>query len=290
MVSRNWSWTYFPTETDLDFSPPDSVTEDNALKYGIYQLEICPDSGQLHVQGYFEFVRPVRFTHLRRICNSSSLHHEPSRGSPQQNRLYCSKLAGQAAHPTEFGEISQGPGTRTDLQAIFRAMDEGATPEEVARAYTVTWARYPRAVDRYYLVVGPKREWPMEVHVYYGLTGSGKSRAVHDSARARGLDVYDVMSPNCSNGAVWFDGYMREPIVLLDDFYGWLPWTFLLKLLDRYPLRVQTKGGSVPFLSKEIYITSNCHPNQWYNYGPRMHYTALERRINTITEYPITPE
>lgn len=95
------------------------------------------------------------------------------------------------------------------------------------------------------------------------------------------------MSPNCANGSIWFDGYQGEDIVLIDDFYGWLPWTFLLKLLDRYPLRVQTKFGVVPFRSKIVYITSNVHPDKWYSYGENMVYEALRRRIDTITHFQL---
>ncbi len=123
----------------------------------------------------------------------------------------------------------------------------------------------------------------MEVHIYVGDPDAGKTRACYDQARAGDYSIYDVMSPNMQGGAIWFDGYQREHAILLDDFYGWLPWTFLLKLLDRYPMRVQTKGGVTPFLSKKIFITSNSHPNTWYHYGGHMQYAALERRITTLT-------
>jgi hypothetical protein len=76
---------------------------------------------------------------------------------------------------------------------------------------------------------------------------------------------------------------------VIDDFYGWLPWSFLLQLCDRYAMRVPTKGGHLPFLSKVIIFTSNVHPSEWYDYisKPHMKLDALLRRITTLEELGI---
>ena len=285
MVSRGWCWTVFDFES---FDPIDQCTKENAIKYGIYQIEQCPDTGTYHIQGYYEFTRGVRRAHVQRVLCVPNAHCDPRRGSPEKAANYCRKSESKITEPTEFGDLPVGQGHRTDLEEIFTALDAGSTPQEVARAYPGAWARSFRAVDRYYLDIAPARTWPMETHVLYGPPGSGKSRAVHDWAAREGHRIYDVMSPNVTQGAIWFDGYQRQHAVLLDDFYGWLPWTFLLKLLDRYPLSVQTKGGVCPFLSKVVFITSNQHPRYWYQYGRNMQWEALERRITTITEYPVS--
>ncbi len=280
MVSRGWVFTVFDLE---NFAPIDECTTENAVKYGIYQLEECPSTGRMHIQGYYEFTRPVRKTHCQRVLNVPKAHCDPRHGSPDQARTYCLKEDTQATLPSEFGNLPGGQGQRNDLIAVFASLDEGATPQEIAQSYPATWARCLRAVDRYYLDIAPKRNWQMEVHVIVGEPDAGKTRSVYEQAESQGFDVFDVMSPNMTGGAIWFDGYKREHAILLDDFYGWLPWTFLLKLLDRYPMRIQTKGGVAPFLSHKVFITSNSHPNTWYNYGGHMQYAALERRITTLT-------
>lgn len=38
----------------------------------------------------------------------------------------------------------------------------------------------------------------------------------------------------------------------------------MLKMLDKYPIMVDIKGGRVPFLFSKIYITSNVDPKDWY--------------------------
>lgn len=42
---------------------------------------------------------------------------------------------------------------------------------------------------------------------------------------------------------------------------------------------VDTKGGRIPFLFKNIYITSNLHPKEWYQSKSLDELKALARRI-----------
>ena len=66
-----------------------------------------------------------------------------------------------------------------------------------------------------------------------------------------------------SNGEV-VDNYAHQDAVCLDEFYGWLQWDVLLRLADRYPLLVETKGGQIQFSSKKLIFTSNTEPTKWY--------------------------
>lgn len=76
----------------------------------------------------------------------------------------------------------------------------------------------------------------------------------------------------------WWDGYEGQPVVVLDDYYAWLPWDTLLRICDRYPLLVETKGGQANFVPKTVIITSNTMPHMWYKeHAPN--WKALERRV-----------
>lgn len=45
--------------------------------------------------------------------------------------------------------------------------------------------------------------------------------------------------------------------MVFDDFRPWwCQFSYLLRLLDRYPIRVQVKGGYVNFVPEEIIITT----------------------------------
>lgn len=110
----------------------------------------------------------------------------------------------------------------------------------------------------------------------------GKTRSVWENATTE-EDVF--VYP----GGGWFDGFDNHPIVLFDDFGGSeFKISYLLKLLDRYPLRVPIKGGFVEWNPLEIYITSNLNPNVWYPNAHAEHVAALFRRFTNIVkfEYP----
>jgi len=94
-----------------------------------------------------------------------------------------------------------------------------------------------------------------------------------------------IFSPDSNpSGVGWWDGYGGQRDVIIDDFYGGLRFSFMLQLLDRYPLRLQTKGGSVVLLATRFVITSNKHPSDWYNYDKfgQHAWPAFNRRIDEI--------
>ena len=74
-----------------------------------------------------------------------------------------------------------------------------------------------------------------------------------------------------------------QETVIIDDFYGWMPFDTLLRLTDRYPMLVDIKGGAVQFTAKRIIITSNEVPDNWYpNVSCLPHrWNALLRRITS---------
>lgn len=69
--------------------------------------------------------------------------------------------------------------------------------------------------------------------------------------------------------------------MIIDEFYGWLRYSFLLQLLDRYPIRIEYKGGSVEFTSRRIILTSNKAPQDWYD-KDKFPYPPIERRLTKI--------
>lgn len=82
----------------------------------------------------------------------------------------------------------------------------------------------------------------------------------------------------------WWDGYEGQHTVVIDEFYGWIKYDFFLRLTDRYPLQVETKGGVVQFVSRRIVFTSNAAPDTWY---PGVQDRApFERRIQHVFAIP----
>lgn len=111
-----------------------------------------------------------------------------------------------------------------------------------------------------------------EIKIYWGDSGTGKTRKAIDE----NPDSYILTKPN-GNNTVWFDGYEGQSCVILDEFYGWIQYDLLLRLLDRYPLKVQTKGGFVEMRASKFVITSNKPWKEWYPNIDDL--SALERRV-----------
>lgn len=89
---------------------------------------------------------------------------------------------------------------------------------------------------------------------FYGNTGTGKTHLAMD-----GLDPNNIfiVSAPAKGGTLWFDGYCGQSRVVFDDFRPWwCRFDYLLRLLDKWPVRVQVKGGFVNFIPEEIIITT----------------------------------
>lgn len=205
-------------------------------------------------------------------------HVEQARGTDMDNKKYCGKGGDLLL---EVGEPS-AQGKRSDLKAAVMALNAGSTMSEVAKEFPETYIRYGRGLKDYVIQVGlvKPRDWKTDVHVIVGKPGVGKSRHVCDMSKEN--TVY--WKPR----GKWWDGYVGQHTVVLDDFYGWLPFDELLRLFDRYPLRVETKGGTQEFISREIYVTSNRQIKDWYNYEElKVDIRALYRRV---TSYKVMRE
>lgn len=263
--SRSRSWLFTLNNPSGDSDNPQIFLE--GCSYAIYQLE-RGDSGTNHYQGYVEFKNVKRFSALKKI--NPRCHWEPRQGSHQQAVDYCSKEDTRVEGPWTIGEAPVGRGKRTDLLAIKAKIDGGATIKQLWQEDFGACLHYEKAFRSYQLSVIKPRDHKTVVTVLWGPTGVGKSRRLKQA----------YPEAFWKNKSKWWDGYCQEEHVVLDDFYGWIKFDEMLRLLDRYPLLVETKGGTTHFTSRFIHITSNKHPSSWYKRGH--YYDALFRRFDYI--------
>lgn len=153
-------------------------------------------------------------------------------------------------------------------------IDQGSTDLDLACFDFYTYITCYRGLSHYRsLISNPARDMP-KVYVLQGPTGTGKSKWA--------LENY----PNAywKQRSNWWDGYKGEKDVIIDEFYGWLPFDLCLRICDRYPLLVETKGGNVPFKGENIIFTSNSVPNSWWK---NCYFKSFARRVH---EWHIFPE
>lgn len=84
----------------------------------------------------------------------------------------------------------------------------------------------------------------------------------------------------------WFDGYSGQQNAIIDDFReDFCSFSFLLRVLDRYPLKVAVKGSFVEWNPTTIYITCPHSPAELYAYKTPADLAQLTRRITTIRRF-----
>lgn len=260
-----------------------TYTDNDNIRYIIYQEERCPETNKHHLQGYVEFNKPLRLSTYKKYFPQGT-HFEERRGTRNQARDYCKKDDSRVSGPWEFGNWINGQGSRSDLKECADLCLNSLNPTIVATTFPDTYIRYSRGIkDLIFIHLEEQSKvWrTLNVQVLWGEAGTGKTRYAVESSN----DYYILTNSN--SGGVWFDGYNGQKTLIIDDFYGWIKFNFLLRILDGYQLRIETKGNHTYALWDTVYITSNNSPDTWYDYSKftTQQYNALFRRLSNIVHY-----
>ncbi len=250
--------------------------ERGQCSYICYQKEICPKTRREHVQGYVEFTDGRSISAAGKAFHPFAPHFEKARGSPSRNRGYCSK-PGTVLHPkpdfSEFGTISVGQGSRSDLEGVRESLRGGVTGLDLWDRHFTQCVKYHRAFDRYQQLLQSQERatygpyLPKKTTYLCGPTGSGKtSRALDICIRKYGFANVYVRPSTQGSSTDWFEGL--EPhhrAMIIDEFGSDIKYRNLLRLLDGYPHMVELKGRSQSVDNiLEIFITSNYAPHEIY--------------------------
>ncbi len=273
--AKSWCFTYN--------NPPENVRikeilQETCCTYAIWQLERAA-SGTLHIQGYAEFSKRRSAAQVQNIWAGAWFIR---RGSRVQARDYCRKEETRVAGPFELGvwdDVTQGK--RNDLLEVKEMLDSGASNKEIANEHFGSFIRYSRAFEVYRNVSRRLRDAKSFATVCWGTTGLGKSQYIRDHCSA---DAFWVTAPSGGQSHVWWDGYSGGDIVLDDFRGGWFSFSFLLRLLDRFPMRVETKGGTVEICPRQIWLSSNKSPRDWYD-CTKFDVDPLLRRLDRVLEF-----
>lgn len=300
--SKCWMVTFnFPAGTRVDtLTQQDKLNirafnraaQVHPVTYCIFQGEMG-EKGTYHLQAYVEFAVPRTMPQIKAHFGINSLHCEVRQGTQAQAIAYCSKEDTRASDVFEYGtkgtfREKPGQGSRNDLATIWGDLKKGKQIAEIIDAAPVT-IRYVSMMQKaqFEALMSRKREFKTQCHVFYGAAGTGKTSTAIKFAKT--LGGYFLL-PN-DGKSMWWNGYdpLKHKTIILDEFNGSkCPLTFLNQLADSYDLRVQTKGGFLPFIAPHLIITSNFHPKQWYefdNQTKNLCWEALERRIDTLVQF-----
>lgn len=226
-------------------------------------------SGNPHLQGSVIWKSAMRFDAVRERFDNRA-HVEPT-SAEDASATYCAKLGGRNVVCVD----NRSPGKRKDLEDIKEAVEEGMRASEFARK-KARGLQAALAYERMYAMMKLdicSRE-ANRVTWIWGLSGLGKTRWVEDQFPMQ--DIYRKPPGK------WWDNYRGEPVILMDDFRPtWFSFDELLRILDRYPLQVQYKGGSCYLQPAQIFITHTLSPEDAYS-GLGEDLRQLTRRIHEV--------
>jgi hypothetical protein len=259
---------------------------DTNVQYFVFQREKAPETGTIHYQGYIEFKNARELDTVRKFFSGSlQAHVEVRNGSQKQAISYCTKKSSRTDGPWSGGEM-KNQGNRTDLLAANEVLTKTLSLKSVYQAFPSQFIRYSRGFEKALSLNIKNKRDPPKVILYYGTTGTGKTRTAFERYSGDGEDDVYIKMPDTR----WYDGYTTQKTLILDDFSGKsskVSLNYTLQLLDRYPFQVEYKGGYRPLIAKNIIITSNIHPYLWYDYSSRQEqYKALARRIHAVFYFP----
>lgn len=264
---NNW------TEEDKAFL----VLSENII-YIIYGEEVAPTTGTPHLQCYAQFAKRYAMKTAKRILGPNAANIVAAMGTPEQNRTYCSK----DGKFTELGTISK-QGQRTDLTGLRKQVDTTPFIELISQCENF---QQMKMVEKLFEYKPLSTEFKKKtVYWFYGATGTGKTKAAYELVKSLNKDFYR----SSTNGGQWFNGYMGQPIAILDEVRAnkW-PYALMLELLDGYEVRVPNKGGFHIWNPEVVIITCPRAPEECYagqlEYGDG-HIDQLLRRITDIRHF-----
>lgn len=218
------------------------------------------------------------------IANGSKrIHVEKRKGTGEQAANYCKKEATRVKMWKEYGEqvATGGKGQRTDIKAAIKMIKEGSNERKLIEEGVSNASNY-KFLQNALKLMEKQRDWKTEVRWYWGGAGTGKTKTAREEA---GEDCYVIKKTNGGN-TVWWDGYDGHENVIMDDFRpNTMGFSELLRLLDRYPKRIQVKGGMRQFLAKTIWITTPLDPIETCKDYIGEDLKQLLRRIDVIKKF-----
>lgn len=259
--ARYWLLTV-PSENEL---PEWTQTLPSGIRYVKGQQEVGSTTGYRHWQLVVAYPNPVSLSRVKQDFGERA-HCERSRSSAADKYVWKDDTYVEGSR-FQLGEKAIKRNDANDWERVWELARTGRL-EEIDAQIRLQHYRTLRIIrSDYSEPVAMERN----CNVYWGVTGTGKSRTAWAEA---GLQAYPK-DPRTK----WWDGYLNQEHVVIDEFRGSIDPAHLLRWLDRYPVLVEIKGSSIPLVAKTIWITSNLSPDEWYPDLDEETKKALRRRM-----------
>lgn len=270
--NREWCFTINNwTETDYN----QAVEMKNDARYLIFAKEIG-EQGTPHLQGYVYFDNAKSLKRMKKYLPRANLSERYVDSTAENCAKYCKKGEqphaewvalkdkgqnyGKNADFEEYGQIKQ-QGKRVDLIEIKNEIVAGRDVEDIMMETPEIYHQYGRTLDKIQDVVLRRKtrtQFTKGIWIH-GASGNGKSELVFKNYSHTHSYVW-------KKDKEWQDGYKQQPLVIIDEFRGQLPFWKLLELADQWTnCWIERRGKeAMPFTSEMVCITSSLKPEEIY--------------------------
>lgn len=229
------------------------------------QLELGNATQYLHWQIIVVFSKKVRRGRVKEVFGE--VHCEATKGELANEYVWKEDTRVEGTQ-FELGSLPMNRNNEKDWEKIWDCAKRGAIEEIPADIRLRSYNNIKKIEKDYAAPSAIERE----IKVFWGPTGTGKSRRAWDEA---GPNAFP--KDPCTK---FWDGYQGQEHVVIDEFRGQIGISHVLRWFDRYPTIIENKGGATVFKARKVWITSNLHPGSWYPDLDAATYQALERRLN----------
>ncbi len=256
--------------------------------YFIVTYELAPTTQSKHFHVWLEHCKPVRFSSLLKKLPFGDI--QVRKGKKIDCFNYVTKLTKDDDHVNlhgywEFGErprLENITGKRNDIESFKLAIYDGYSDYELLESFPSQYFKYNRLITEVRQSLyqeQAKKMRDVKVTYIYGDTGSGKTFSIYDK-----YDVDDIFKiSSYDNGA--FDSYRNQKVLVLEEYRSGFKLSYLLQILDNYPLQLSARYNNRWALFEEVYIVSNINVSEQYPYTDEDSLNAFYRRIDTIIHY-----
>ncbi len=274
-MSRNWCFTLNNPTVDqkhLWLHLATHLKWNERIVYVVMQEELS-ESGTLHLQGYIEMKNQTRMSRMKSLFGAG-YHWEKRRGTQAQAIEYCKKAETRVDGGFSF---EHGTPKRTGSNGKFteavQAIRDGTSIADIRDDFSAQYVLHGDKLRDFALELKGKRNWAMDIHIYVGKTGTGKTYTAH----TENPDAYEATWP--VGGRWWWPKYDGQEVVIMDEFCHQIKISVMMTMFDRYGWKIEAKGRSFEFCSKKIIITTNLDPKMWFPNVKKSSKDPLARRI-----------
>ena len=260
------------------------------IDYFCFQYE-QGKAGNLHLQGFMHFSRPMDFEVVRAIF--PTMHLQKCEKNNSECRAYCMKNDATKIDGYDFfesGVIPADERQRTDMPRFKKGILSKTPVVELFNEFPMqTLHNINKIIQIRQLVLNEEfSNKTREIHVtyIYGAPDAGKTTFIN---RVLGYSHIEVgrMSDYKSGR---FDDYENQDILLFDEFYGQLSIPTMNDLLNEQPRHLPARYVNRVACYTKVFITSNYALDEQYRKqraaGQEPSFGGFLRRITEIIYMP----